>query len=75
MVADLTLRLTTDGHNERAQCQSHFASFQKDTLTFFYFTDILRGDFPLQRLLSSANHNQRNDWDLIRRHSFPARFG
>lgn len=48
MVADLTLRLTTDGHNERAQCQSHFASFQKDTLTF-----LLHGQ-PSGRFHSSA---------------------
>lgn len=42
-------RLMTDGHNEKAQCQSHFASFQKDTSTFF----LLRGQ-PSGRFHSSA---------------------
>lgn len=31
MVGDLTWRLTTDGHNEKAQCQSHYASLQENT--------------------------------------------
>lgn len=47
-----------DGHNEKAQCQSHFASLQKEKhinlcrhakiLFFFDCADSLRGDFPLQ---------------------------
>lgn len=33
MVGDLTRRLTTDGHNEKAQCQSHYTSLWENTHT------------------------------------------
>lgn len=83
MVDELTWGLTTDGRNEKAQCQSHYTSLWKKERDTNQPLPARQGSwlhgepsarFPPFHQLYSSSSNQLKDRDLICCHSSPACF-